>query len=181
MRRSSICVKALRVGIAAVAIASGSAQADPVTAAAIALSGLMLGIAGSSHHVHHAHPHHGPPPAPAYHQAHDPVRQETWEYIASLSSAQPRGAHCVTSAIHPNPKRCRERHRMGPAGVGAGPVRHEVMTLADWRAWELYRRWASEGHQEAMEIWKQSQETPRFDPITGHVRMWNGYLKKWFY
>ena len=56
-----------------------------------------------------------------------------------------------------------------------------VMTMEDWKARDLYRKWAREGHQEASEIWSRSQETPRFDPITGHVRMWNEYLKKWFY
>ena len=56
-----------------------------------------------------------------------------------------------------------------------------VMTMEDWNARDLYRKWAREGHQEAAEIWSLSQEIPRFDPITGHVRMWNEYLKKWFY
>ena len=63
----------------------------------------------------------------------------------------------------------------------AEPIGYEVMSMDDWRAWELYGKWTSEGHPESADIWRLSKETPKFDPLTGHVRMWNGYLKKWFY
>ena len=154
---------------------AGQVHAEPAVAAALAVLTFGVGaVAGSSHHRTHHHGHGGH----AHHgHSHSHVSQETWNYIAQ-QAARPSSDGCALSGIVPDPKRCRSA--LSRVSV-AEPIGYEVMSMDDWRAWELYGKWASEGHPESADIWRLSKETPKFDPLTGHVRMWNGYLKKWFY
>ncbi len=154
---------------------AGQVHAEPAVAAALAVLTFGVGaVAGSSHHRTHHHGHGGH----AHHgHSHSHVSQETWNYIAQ-QAARPSSDGCALSGIVPDPKRCRSA--LSRVSV-AEPIGYEVMSMDDWRAWELYGKWTSEGHPESADIWRLSKETPKFDPLTGHVRMWNGYLKKWFY
>ena len=164
-------MKSYRAALLALAAVSSTLPAGQVHAepAVVALAVLTFGVgavAGSSHHRTHHHSH-----------SHSHVSQKTWNYIAQ-QAARPSSDGCALSGIVPDPKRCRSA--LSRVSV-AEPIGYEGMRMDDWRAWELYGKWTSEGHPESADIWRLSKETPKFDPLTGHVRMWNGYLKKWFY
>ena len=176
-------MKSYRAALLALAAVSstlpaGQVHAEPAVVAALAVLTFGVGaVAGSSHHRTHHHGHGGHGGHAHHGHSHSHVSQETWNYIAQ-QAARPSSDGCALSGIVPDPKRCRSA--LSRVSV-AEPIGYEVMSMDDWRAWELYGKWTSEGHPESADIWRLSKETPKFDPLTGHVRMWNGYLKKWFY